>query len=97
MLIETLQQYGLSEKEAKVYMAGLALGSAPWSTIARHAAENRVTVYSILKELVKKWIFTTLTRQWIAYFSPISPEILVRNIEDKYNSIKEKLPELFLF
>lgn len=54
-MIEILQKYGFSEKEAKVYLASLQLGSAPWSTIARHAGEKRVTVYSLLKELGKKW------------------------------------------
>lgn len=93
MLIETLQQYWLTEKEAKVYLAGISLWSAPWGTIARHTWENRTTVYSILKELVKQGIFTVIERQWISYFSPISPDILVRNIEDKYNAIKDKLPE----
>jgi sugar-specific transcriptional regulator TrmB len=53
-MITTLQQYGFTEKEAKVYLACLQLGSAPGSTIARYASEKRVTVYTILKELVKK-------------------------------------------
>ncbi len=53
-MIEILQKYGFSEKEAKVYLASLQLGSAPGSTIARHAGEKRVTVYSLLKELTKK-------------------------------------------
>ena len=93
MLIETLQQYWFTEKEAKVYLAWVSLWSAPWGTIARHAGENRTTVYSILKELVKQGVFTMVERGWISYFAPISPEILVRKAEDKYNALKEKLPE----
>ena len=53
-LTQSLQQYGFSEKEAKVYLASLELGTAPGSTIARHAGEKRVTVYAILKEFVKE-------------------------------------------
>jgi sugar-specific transcriptional regulator TrmB len=94
MLIDLLQHYDFSEKEAKVYLAGLSLGSAPGSTIARHAGEKRVTVYAILKELIKKGIFTSIVRKEITYFSPISPEQLVYIYEEKYTTLKEKLPEL---
>jgi len=94
MLIDSLQHYGLSEKESKVYMAWLGLGAAPGSTIARHAGENRITVYSILKELVKRWIFTSLERQGVAYFTALSPEVLARRLEEKYIAFQEKLPEL---
>lgn len=94
MLTEVLQQYNFSEREAKVYLAALSLGSAPGSTIARYAWEKRVTTYAILKELIKKGIFTSVMRDDITYFSPISPELLVNIYEDKYRTLKEKLPEL---
>lgn len=93
MLLETLKQYGFSDKEAKVYLAGLELGSAPASTIARHAGENRGTVYSILKELIKKGIAQEIQRDELSYFSVITPTILFKNLEDKYTIFKEKLPE----
>lgn len=53
-MIDILQHYGFTEKEAKVYLAVFTLGSAPGSTVARHAGENRVTVYTILRDLGKK-------------------------------------------
>jgi sugar-specific transcriptional regulator TrmB len=88
MLTDLLQHYDFTEREAKVYLAGLSLGSAPWSTIARHAGEKRVTVYAILKELIKRGIFTSVVRDEITYFSPISPELLVKHYEDKYLTLK---------
>jgi len=54
LLLSTLQNYGLSEKEAKIYLSAVELGPTLASTIARHAGEKRVTTYSILKELTKK-------------------------------------------
>ncbi len=53
-MIDILQHYGFTEKEAKVYLAVFTLGSAPGSTVARHAGENRVTVYTILRDLGKR-------------------------------------------
>lgn len=93
-MIDILQHYGFSEKEAKVYLAGLELGSAPGSTIARTAGEKRVTVYSIIKELIKKWYMTELKRNGMSYFSVVSPDILAVQLENKYQAFQQKLPEL---
>jgi sugar-specific transcriptional regulator TrmB len=54
MLDQLLQDYGLSKTEALSYLSVIELGSAPVSSIARRNGENRVTVYSALKSLVKK-------------------------------------------
>ena len=94
MLTDLLQHYDFSEREAKVYLAGLSLWSAPGSTIARYSGEKRVTVYAILKELIKRGIFTSVIRDEITYFSPISPEQLAYIYEEKYKALKERLPEL---
>ncbi len=93
-MIETLQKYGFSEKEAKVYLACLQLGSAPGSTIARHTGEKRVTVYSLLIELTKKWYVQAVTRNGVKYFSAISPEFLMKQLDEKHAFFQEKLPEL---
>ncbi len=95
-MIEILQQYGFTEKEAKIYLAWLELGSAPASSIARQANEIRSTVYSILKEFKKQGIVQEIKRKEISYFSVISPEMLLRKLEDKYTTFKEKLPELMV-
>ena len=53
-----------------------------------------MTVYAILKELIKRGIFTSVIRDEITYFSPISPEQLTYIYEEKYKTLKERLPEL---
>ena len=53
-LLITLQNYGLSEKEARVYLTVLELGTSIASTIARRAEVNRVTVYGMFDEMEKK-------------------------------------------
>lgn len=93
-MIEILKQYWLSEREANVYITWLTLWSVPSSTIARHMEENRVTIYSILKELIKKWVFSCIIRNKVKYFSPVSPELLLKNLEHTYMSFKENMPQL---
>lgn len=93
-LLITLQEYGLSEKEAKVYLTILELGTNIASTIARRSEIKRVTVYTILDDLKKKWIVNEITKDDIKYYSVISPDILLRQLEQKYESFKNKVPEL---
>ena len=93
-LLITLQNYGLSEKEARVYLTVLELGTSIASTIARRAELNRVTVYTILEDLKKDGIVNETTKEGVKYYSVISPDILLKQLEQKYESFKEKVPEL---
>jgi sugar-specific transcriptional regulator TrmB len=93
-MIDVLQQYWFTEKEAKVYLAVLSLGSAPWSTIARHAWENRVTVYTILRDLGERGIITHIVKGNMRFFSAIWPDVLLKQLEEKYVQFKEKVPYL---
>ena len=72
-LLITLQEYGLSEKVANVYLTILELGTNIASTIARRSEIKRVTVYTILDDLKKKWIVNEITKDDIKYYSVISP------------------------
>lgn len=94
-LVITLQNYGFSEKESKVYLTILELGTSIASTIARRSEIKRVNVYSILDDMKQKWIVNETTKDDMKYYSVISPDILLVQLEQKYNSFKEKLPEIF--
>lgn len=93
MLTNILEQFWFSEKESKVYISCLELWHAPVSSIARNVQENRVTTYSILKNLVAKWIAQTTTKNKSTYYSVVSPDKLLQNRESKCQSFKDKLPE----
>nr|MDD3720589.1 helix-turn-helix domain-containing protein [Candidatus Gracilibacteria bacterium] len=94
MLNEVLKNYGFSDKEAKIYLSCLELGNAIASSIARKAGENRVTTYSILKELISRGIINELQKNGVKYFSAISPEELIKHEEQKLEKLKGVLPEL---
>lgn len=93
-LVGQLSYYGFGEKESKVYLTTLELSSSLASTIARRAEVNRSTTYSILEDLKRKWIVTEVTRDDVKYYSAISPDILFKKREEKYEKIKSGLPEL---
>jgi sugar-specific transcriptional regulator TrmB len=83
MLTDTLQQYGFSEREAKVYLAALELGVAPASSIARRVGENRVTTYSVLKVLKKRGMIVETQKRNTTRYAAESPEILLSHLEQK--------------
>lgn len=56
MIHETLQHLGFSEKEARIYIGLLEIGTSPASTIARYIKEKSSNYLFILKVLVKKHI-----------------------------------------
>jgi sugar-specific transcriptional regulator TrmB len=64
------------------------------SSIARRAGENRVTTYSILKDLSLRGISNEVIKNSKKYYSVISPEKLVKRQEEKFTKIKNALPEL---
>ncbi|QQG45593.1 MAG: hypothetical protein HYW89_01565 [Candidatus Sungiibacteriota bacterium] len=77
MELETeLKKIGLSEKEAKVYLAALRLGPATAADLARHAGVNRATTYVVIEKLKKEGLASSYGRGKKTYFSPEPPEQL---------------------
>jgi len=94
MIVETLKNLGLTEKEAKVYVASLRKKSQTATEIAKEAKINRVTTYSILEKLLKKGLINTYKKINIQYFNATDPEIVFRNYKTKVNDFKKVLPDL---
>jgi len=53
-MISQLSDYGLSDKEAKIYLTTLELGNSPASSIARRSEIKRITAYVILEDMKRK-------------------------------------------
>lgn len=93
-LIPVLLQQGMSEKEAVIYLAVLQRWSAPASTIARKVGIKRVTTYSILRDLERKQIASTIEKKWVTYFQVIDPVKLLDKLKEKISTLEQKIPEL---
>lgn len=94
MLNQVLEKIGLNEKEIVIYLAALKLGPQPASVIARAAALNRSTTYTILESLFKKGLVSQFVKAEVKYFSVISPESLVSYVERIINDYKRSREEL---
>lgn len=92
-LIKILTNLGLTDKEAKVYLACTEKGTSPASTIATAAKLNRVTTYDILEKLKKKGLISHFTKDKIKYYNSINPEILLEEFEKRTNDLRSTLPK----
>lgn len=100
-LLSKLRQLDFSDKEAKVYMASLKLGSAPIQKIAKLATVNRATTYVVVQGFMNKGLMSSYTKGKKRLFTPESPDKLSSLIREdkalvnaKENTINEILPAL---
>lgn len=101
MTIHSLKEFGLSDKEARVYLAILELGSGSVSEIAFRAKINRTTAYDILEALISYGLVSYLGEEKRKHYVAESPEMLAtyltnksRDLKDKSEKVKELMPEL---
>lgn len=101
ILEKILEDLGLSEKEAKVYLACLELGESAPADIAKYSGINRATTYVIAEKLTKDGLISQLEKGKKTYFTAENPEQLLRLLRKQEQSIKNKeqefqkyLPEL---
>jgi HTH-type transcriptional regulator, sugar sensing transcriptional regulator len=100
-LISQVEDLGLSNKEARVYVASLMLGPSPVQKIADFAAVKRVTAYVILESLVNLGLVSQTTKGKKTLFTAEEPVTLKRLLTKKEQALAEQksnleslLPEL---
>jgi sugar-specific transcriptional regulator TrmB len=93
-LEKSLEYLGLGEKEAKVYLALLQLGSGSVPKISTKANVKRPTTYLILEELRKKGLVTLVPKPNKTIYTAQSPRQLLEEQEEREEIIREKMPEL---
>lgn len=88
-----LKKLGFSDKEARVYLALLELGSAAVQDIAAKAKVNRATTYVVLDKLSKDGIVSTVEQGKKTHFAAESPAALLRIFKAKEREMREKEEE----
>ena len=100
-MISELKNLGLSENEAKVYLAMLNIGPSSVVEIAKKAEINRPTTYVQIESLKKKGLVSSHIKGKKQIFIAESPEHLESVVEDEMHKIaykkdilSEVIPEL---
>lgn len=92
-LENTLIDSGLSENEARVYLAALALGPSTVLSIARAAGIKRTTVYAVIESLKQKGLMNIEVRGFKTLFAAQDPERLLSHLESRKELVKKAMPD----
>lgn len=95
-MISDLEKLGLTDEEARVYVACLEVNGGPISVIAKKAGAHRVSCYHTIDKLLQKQLLSQYTKNGIRYVTPEPPEQLLRLAKEKMELAKTLLPELQL-
>lgn len=93
-LASKLQSVGLTDKHAKVYVAGLFLGSSSVQKIAQQADVNRATAYVILDELEEMGLVSESTEGKKTVYVAEPPEAIDRMLDSMQKGIQARKDEL---
>ena len=89
-----LRKLGLTEKEVKVYLAGLELGPSSVQNITKVAKITRPTTYEIIKKLEEKGLFAENKEKGKKFFTAQPPESILGILRTQKREIEEKEREL---
>jgi len=89
---KVLKELGLTEIEAKVYLATLALGSETVLKIAKKAEIKRPTCYVTLDNLFEKGYVTRIDKKSTTLYSAESPKIILNKYKEKVANFEDLVP-----
>lgn len=91
---EILEEIGLSEQNAKVYLSLLKLGTSLASQVAEETKINRSVVYQILDRLIKLGFVSYVIKENKRYYAATHPERLIGILKEREERLKSALPQL---
>ena len=94
MYENVLKQIGLSEKQAKVYLACLELGQAKVPAISRKAGIKRTTTYGLIEELAKLGLVSAIKKNKQILYKAQPPHLLLDILDQRRKLLVNSLPEL---
>ncbi len=93
-LEKELLDYGLTSKQARVYLALLQLGTSNIQAIAEKARVERTNTYDAVQGLIDRRLISITTQGKKRLFVAEPPESLEVIIKEKAKKLKDLLPEL---
>lgn len=91
---KALFDFGLKEKEIKIYLAILSLGEATASELAKTTKIKRTTIYLVVEKLTDKEIIGEYKAKYGTHYVASEPKSLITRLNDIKINIRRILPEL---
>ena len=96
-LQDALRKIGLSETEAKIYLALLKKKESTAVQLAKETEVHRRTIYDNLNILLRRGIVNFKIKNGVKYFQATNPESLKIFLEEKNKILNDALPNLRSF
>jgi sugar-specific transcriptional regulator TrmB len=96
-LLQILEEFGLSERQAKVYLAALELGEATVSQIAQKAQIERTGTYYVLEALQRKGLFSRFHKVNKELYLAADPTEILSLSRKREELIEKHMPEFKAF
>ncbi len=94
MLEKFLEEIGLTDKEAKVYLALIEVDDDSVLSLARRTSINRTTIYPVLQTLIRKGLVSETQRGVKTHYRAEPPERLESVLERRKIEIDEQVKRL---
>jgi len=94
MLQKELKNAGLTDSEARVYLAALELGEANISRIAKKSGVKRTTTYLVVDSLKEKGLITSFKKRNKTVFLAEDPRKIEEKLAERKHAIAKIMPEL---
>lgn len=92
-LLSVVKNIGLTDKEAKVYLACLELGSTGVTHIAHRAGINRVTTYDVLEKLMQKGMVNSMMKSGMRLYDATDPHTVATDFKRREMEFRKALPD----
>jgi len=89
-----LKEIGLTNGEAKVYLALLKLGTSSVHVLKDETKLHRTNIYDFIEKLINKGLVSYHVKQNTKQFSAVDPNKLIEYLQEKKEVVEEYLPEL---
>lgn len=93
-LVATMEKLGLTDKQAKVYLAALELGGGTVQEMARKSGLKRTHIYNLLDDLGRKGFLSQVEKDGRAIVIPEKPELIVERAKNLAKEAENALPDL---
>lgn len=92
-LEEVLEEFGLTERQAKIYLAALELGESDVTDLAQKAQIKRAGTYYLGENLVGAGLFYRTKKMGKTFYSAVPPKTLLEQVKHKKQIIEENFSE----
>ena len=91
-LLKLLEKTGFTEKEARVYLALLAIGQADVSDIAKKSSLKRSIIYVLLEGLIKRGYVSKVLNKKINTYQATDPSIILSQLKSVTKDFSDMIP-----